>query len=537
MNENQDVKAPKEQREDIQEQRKDIKEDRKEAKEPRKDTQEQRKDSKEDRKETKEPRKETKEDRKDTKEPRKDNRGPRRDNRGPRKDNKESKRLPKEAKVERREIVVNANPFETRIAKVEDGKLVEFYVERIKDKGLTGNVYKGTVVRVLPGMQAAFVEVGLDRTAFLHVSDITDPFADFDDVEDKDGGQPKDAKQGKDANDKSARGRGRGRGRGRENSEPGRIQDKIKEGQKIVVQVAKEPIGTKGARVTSYVSLAGRYLVLMPTFSKIAVSRRIADDKERRRLKKIVSELRTEGYSFIIRTVCEGESRENIKADMDYLVKLWESIKFRSENMKAPARLYEELDLSLRTVRDSFSVDVDKLIIDSPEEFKRASDFVNEFMPALSDRLEKFESEDPIFDAHGVEIEISDALDKKVWLKSGGHLIIDQMEALTAVDVNTGKYVGKKNSEETVTRTNLEAVKEVVYQLRLRNIGGIIVIDFIDMGKAQNRAKVYNALNLALKKDKAKTNILKVSEFGIIEMTRKRTRESIGQALCEPCKY
>ena len=372
-------------------------------------------------------------------------------------------------------------------------------------------------------MQAAFVEVGLDRTVFLHVSDITDPFSDYDDVAEKDG-----SKDG-------AKGRGRGRGRG--DNDVGRIQDKIKEGQKIVVQVAKEPIGTKGARVTSYVSLAGRYLVLMPTFSKIAVSRRIADDKERRRLKKIVSELRTEGYSFIIRTVCEGASKENIKADMDYLVKLWESIKFRSENTKAPARLYEELDLSLRTVRDSFSVDIDKLAVDSKEEFDRASNFVQEFMPHLSDHLKRYEGEDPIFDAFGVEIEISDALEKKVWLKSGGHLIIDQMEALTAVDVNTGKYVGKKNSEETVTKTNLEAVKEVVHQLRLRNIGGIIVIDFIDMGKSQNRTKVYNALNLALKKDKAKTNILKVSDFGIIEMTRKRTRESIGQALCEPCKY
>jgi ribonuclease G len=222
---------------------------------------------------------------------------------------------------------------------------------------------------------------------------------------------------------------------------------------------------------------------------------------------------------------------------MDYLVKLWQSIKFRSENTKAPSKLYEELDLSLRTVRDSFSADIDKLIIDSSEEFERASKFVNEFMPNLSGRLEHYEGEDPVFDAHGVEIEISDALEKKVWLKSGGHIIIDQMEALTAIDVNTGKYVGKKNSEETVTRTNLEAVNEVVHQLRLRNIGGIIVIDFIDMGKAQNRTKVYNALNLALKKDKAKTNILKVSEFGIIEMTRKRIRESIGQALCEPCHY
>jgi ribonuclease G len=406
------------------------------------------------------------------------------------------------------QIVINSNPFETRIAKVDDGKLVEFYVERAKDRGLTGNVYKGTVVRVLPGMQAAFVEVGLQRTAFLHVSDITEPFADLD-VDDKD-----DSSKG-----------------------PGRIQDKLKEGQKIIVQVAKEPIGTKGARVTSYVSLAGRYLVLMPTFNKIAVSRRISYDRERRRLKKIVSELRPEGFSFIIRTVCEGASKENIKADMDYLVKLWQSIKFRADNTKAPAKLHEEYDLAFRTVRDSFSVDIDKLVIDSKSEYERILEFVNEFMGHLSGRVELYDGIDPVFDAYGIEIEISDALEKKVWLKSGGHIIIDQMEALTAIDVNTGKYVGKKNSEETVTRTNLEAVKEVVYQLRLRNIGGIIVIDFIDMGKPQNRMKVYNALLTALKHDKAKTNILKVSDFGIIEMTRKRTRESIGQSLCDPCPY
>ena len=412
------------------------------------------------------------------------------------------------------EILISANPFETRLGIVEGGKLAEFYVERAKDRGITGNIYKGKIVRVLPGMQSAFVEVGLQRTAFLHVSDIKETIEEVEDEEPED-----DAKHHHHHHSQT------------------RIQDMIKEGKEVVVQVAKEPLGAKGARVTSYISLPGRQLVFMPTYDKVAISRRISSDKERRRLKDIVRELRTPGHGFIVRTVCEGMGRDEIKADMDYLVKLWHTVQKNREKVRTPGLLYEELDLTLRTIRDILSPDIDKLIIDSGEEYDKALKFINEFMPGLAGKIERYKGKDDVFDAYGIEIELAAALERKVWLRSGGHIVIDQMEALTAIDVNTGKYVGKKSSEETILKTNLEAVKEIVYQLRLRNIGGIIVIDFIDMEMAANRDKVYGELKDALKIDKARTNILKISELGIVEMTRKRVRESLGQALCEQCPY
>ncbi len=417
-------------------------------------------------------------------------------------------------KTNKNEILIDANPFETRVTLLEQGKLVEFYVERVKDRGITGNIYKGKVVRVLPGMQSAFLDVGLQRTAFLHVSDIQEPFAGMDEEMDKE-------------EDRQVQG----------HQTFTRIQDILKEGHEMVVQAAKEPIGTKGARVTSYISLAGRYLVLMPTYDKVAISRRIPSEKERRRLREIVSSARPPGYGFIIRTVCDGMNKEDILSDMDFLIKLWQSIYKKKEKSPTPSVLYEELDLTLRTIRDLFSRDIDRLVIYSRPEYERALKFIEEFMPSLSGRVELYEGEEDIFDAYGIEIELADALEKKVWLRSGGHIVIDQMEALTAIDVNTGKYVGKKSSEETIVKTNLEAVNEVVYQLRLRNIGGIIVIDFIDMAKAADREKVYNTLKEALKADKARTNILKISELGIVEMTRKRVRESLSQSLCEPCPY
>jgi ribonuclease G len=419
---------------------------------------------------------------------------------------------PKIIRNVKKKLLVNSTPFETRIALIENGRLAEFHVERQnRQRGITGNIYKGKIVRVLPGMQSAFVEIGLARTAFFHVSDIKKSMAGFDTDDEK---QPVRNEQG-----------------------VYRIQDMIKEGQEVMVQVAKEPIGTKGARVTSYVSLPGRYLVFMPTYGKIAVSRRIPSDKERRRLKEIVHNLRPKGCGFIIRTVCEGVSREEIEADMNFLIKLWERIQNNRETVSNPGVLYEELDLTLRTIRDTFSSDIEKLIIDSKEEYERASRFINEFMPSLAPRVELYEGGDELYDANGVDIELGNAVDRKVWLRSGGHLVMDQMEALTAIDVNTGKYVGKKNSDQTILKTNLEAVDEVVYQLRLRNIGGIIVIDFIDMERLPDREKVYNELREALRADKARTNILKISELGIVEMTRKRTRESISQSLCEPCPY
>ncbi|HEY4707104.1 MAG TPA: Rne/Rng family ribonuclease [Thermodesulfobacteriota bacterium] len=411
--------------------------------------------------------------------------------------------------TEKTEILINSNPFETRVAMIQQGRLVEFYVERVKDRGITGNIYKGKIVRVLPGMQSAFVEIGVQRTSFLHVSDIKEPPEEDEEEEDEEHQKHADV----------------------------RIQDLIKEGQEIMVQAAKEPIGTKGARVTSYISIPGRYLVFMPTYDKIAISRRISSEKERKRLREIVSSMRPQGCGFIIRTVCDGMPKEDIQADMEFLIKLWNSIQKKKDQVRTPGLIWSELDLTLRIIRDLFSKDIDRLVIDSKEEYERAKKFVDEFMPHLSSRLEFYEGKEEIFDAHGIEIELTDALERRVWLRSGGHIVIDQMEALTAVDVNTGKYVGKKSSEDTIVKTNLEAVKEIVYQLRLRNIGGIIVIDFIDMARAADREKVYNTLKDALKADKARTNILKISELGIVEMTRKRVRESLSQSLCEPCPY
>ncbi|OGQ44918.1 MAG: ribonuclease G [Deltaproteobacteria bacterium RIFCSPLOWO2_02_44_9] len=410
-------------------------------------------------------------------------------------------------------ILINHNPHETRVAALQGNRLVEFYAERSKDKGISGNIYKGKVVRVLPGMQAAFVDIGLDRTAFLHATDVYEMFDEFEEF----------AKETEE-----------------ERGRPSRripIQEILKEGQEIMVQVAKEPIGSKGARITSHISLPGRHIVFTPTDDHIGISRRIGSEKERRRLREIVVRLRPEGSGFIIRTACEGMRADDIGSDMDFLTKLWGEILRKKGRNSAPCLLYEELDLTLRTIRDIFTADIDKLIIDSREEYERAIKFAEDFLPGLRQNIELYESEDPIFDTHGVEIELTDAIEKKVWLKSGGYIVIDQMEALTAIDVNTGKYVGKKSSEETVLKTNMEAIKEIVYQLKLRNIGGIIVLDLIDMAKASNREKVYNALKEELRSDKARTNILKISELGLVEMTRKRVRESITQLICEPCPY
>ena len=410
-------------------------------------------------------------------------------------------------------ILINHNPHETRVAALQGNRLVEFYAERSKDKGISGNIYKGKVVRVLPGMQAAFVDIGLDRTAFLHATDVYEMFDEFEEF----------AKEIEE-----------------ERGKPSRripIQEILKEGQEIMVQVAKEPIGSKGARITSHISLPGRHIVFTPTDDHIGISRRIGSEKERRRLREIVVRLRPEGSGFIIRTACEGMRADDIGSDMDFLTKLWGEILRKKGRNSAPCLLYEELDLTLRTIRDIFTADIDKLIIDSREEYERAIKFAEDFLPGLRQNIELYESEDPIFDTHGVEIELTDAIEKKVWLKSGGYIVIDQMEALTAIDVNTGKYVGKKSSEETVLKTNMEAIKEIVYQLKLRNIGGIIVLDLIDMAKASNREKVYNALKEELRSDKARTNILKISELGLVEMTRKRVRESITQLICEPCPY
>jgi len=428
------------------------------------------------------------------------------------------------------ELIINARPYETRVALVEDNAVVELHIARDTGQEFTGNIYRGRVARVLPGMQAAFVDIGLGRTAFLYVSDV---YKDFSDVEQmmletseaskEEGAREETAAESleEDADQKNTL----------------QIEDLLHEGQHIMVQVAKEPLGNKGARLTSHISLPGRHLVLMPTVNHIGVSRRIEDKEERERLKGMMHKIRPDSLGFIVRTVAEGGTREKLAAEMEFLLKLWSSIQGRMEKGTSPGLLYKDLSISLRAVRDLFTREVDRLIIDSEEEYENIMGFIDTFAPKLRYSVELYEGSDPIFDAFGVEIEISRALGNKIWLKSGGYIVIEMTEALTSIDVNTGSYVGKRNLEETILKTNLEAVKEIAYQLRFRNIGGLIVIDFIDMEKSANRHRVFMALKEALSRDRAKTNVLPMSDLGLIEMTRKRTRASLNRLLTDACFY
>jgi Rne/Rng family ribonuclease len=625
-------------------------------------------------------------------------------------------------------LLINAAGRETRVALVENGHIAEFYLERKKDKGVVGNIYKGRVVRVLPGMQAAFVDIGLDKAAFLYVSDVVyDPdFAraqfeltegeheDAPEVPDEleegaapgavsapegeapslhaevehvdahadalheaaeaaafgeNGDEPSQPsmdeadelsadeadevsatleREGGDlgsagldapdgtadqhlpaANDPEAEaaadaleealasvplpptpelaelpaappaageapasapaegqtapaqaaaagerkeppagsrpGQGerraprelrqrqqleRGRDRGRNGHGKGdrredrprprkevRIEDLLKVGQEVVVQISKDPIGSKGARLTSHISIPGRHLVFMPTVDHVGISRRISNEKERRRLREIVDRLRPPGTGFIVRTVAENVPQAKLESDIRFLIEIWNQVVRKNEKRGGPGLMHPDLDLILRATRDLFAADVEKLVVDDREEYERILGFVSAQDPALTQRVVLHDSDEPIFDSYGIEQEIRRATQRKVWLKSGGYLIIDQAEALTAIDVNSGRYVGKKSLEETITKINMEAAKEIVYQLRLRNIGGIIICDFIDMEKPQNRDKVFKGLQEALGRDKAKTNVLRISELGLVEMTRKRVRESIGRMLHEDCGY
>ncbi|NMO20308.1 Rne/Rng family ribonuclease [Pyxidicoccus fallax] len=641
-------------------------------------------------------------------------------------------------------LVINAAGRETRVALVEGGHIAEFYLERKKDKGVVGNIYKGRVVRVLPGMQAAFVDIGLEKAAFLYVSDVVyDPdFAraqfeltegeheDAPDVPSEleadaaeaaahtgtpgaeaeaeelageaaahateslprdtimelaanapavpipeaapapveaapaevsatasteapaaDAGlpveativevtevmevteatpvpvgdsapaaaapgettealvppsetadaalalamlppeppphaatalgeiipapgaesapapaarpaevsgerrTPREAREAREPRAREGREKDREKDKGRRPQEEKRrekrddekekvkqrrtdkIEDLLKVGQEVVVQISKDPIGTKGARLTSHISIPGRHLVFMPTVDHVGISRRISNEKERRRLREIVDKMRPPGTGFIVRTVAENVPQEKLESDIRFLIEVWNQVVRRNEKRGGPGLLHPDLDLILRATRDLFAHDVEKLVVDDREEYERILGFVTAQDPALRDRVALHEGDDTVFDAYGIEQELQRATQRKVWLKSGGYLIIDQAEALTAIDVNSGRYVGKKSLEETITKINVEAAKEIVYQLRLRNIGGIIICDFIDMEKAQNRDKVFKALQEALGRDKAKTNVLRISELGLVEMTRKRVRESIGRVLHEDCPY
>jgi len=386
-----------------------------------------------------------------------------------------------------------------------------------------GNIYKGKVVRVLPGMQAAFVDIGLEKAAFLYVADVFDALDEYDSFMEGNGSKKEESQEGE------------AEGPVLHPMHP--IEELLQEGQELLVQISKEPIGTKGARITSHISLPGRHLVYMPTVDHVGISRRIEDEEERERLREIVDRIKPAGSGFIVRTVSEGKSEEDLLADMKYLLKLWEEVAKKKDKVNAPALIHSDLDVTQKVVRDILTESVDRIVVDSKPEHDKIVQFITTFMPKMKYSIEQYDEEEPIFDNFGLEVEISRALGRKVWLKSGGYIIIEQTEALTAIDVNTGRFVGKHNLEDTILKTNLEAVKEIAYQLRLRNLGGIIIIDFIDMEKEVNREKVYGALEEALKADKSKTNILKISELGLVEMTRKRVRESMGRMMCEPCPY
>ena len=428
-------------------------------------------------------------------------------------------------------IVISVDAGETRIALIENGILSEIIVERDRDKSPVGNIYLGKVTRVLPGMQAAFIDIGLDRAAFLHVEDVI-PKADFDKLlsheeEPSSEGEGDDEKE-KDGKDKDGR-----------LSRKTPIRDVLKEGQSIVVQVSKGPISTKGARVTSHVSLPGRFVVFMPTIDHVGISKRIGSDKERKRLREVIDGVKPKTGGLIVRTVAAGLTKGGLKADVGYLVKTWEGVADKQKTVKrAPACLYEELDIVLRSARDLLTEDVKKIVIDDFQEHARLLAFVEAFMPERAKDIELYSGSEPVFDEFGIEDEIARSLARKVPLPSGGYLIIDQAEALTAIDVNTGRFTGKgKDVEETILQTNLEAAKEISYQLRVRNIGGLIVLDLIDMERGNHREKVYKALVRALESDKAKTTVVRISELGLVEMTRKRTRESLGRTLYEACFY
>ncbi len=424
------------------------------------------------------------------------------------------------------EILVNSTSYEIRIALVENGQLVEFHMQRPTEKGLVGNIYRGRVVRVLPGMQAAFIDIGLERTGFLYVDDVYISHADLETRMTK-----KDQPCGKlelssDMPDTDI------------NRLPGmNIEDLLTEGQEITVQVGKDPIGTKGARLTCHITLPCRNLVFMPLTDHIGISRKIEDEEIRQTLKERIEDLRPAGSGFIVRTVAEHASREELEADMEFLLLLWDEIQDISSHSTVPAMIYEDLDITFRSVRDLFTPEVKRLILDDRKTYEKLRHFVQTFAPKLQERVSYYQGTSPLFEAHGIEVELSRALEKKVWLRSGGYIIIETTEALSVIDVNTGRFVGRNDLEETIFKTNMEAVKEIAYQLRLRNIGGIIIIDFIDMEDELHREELFTSFKEAVKKDKSRINILKLTEFGLVQMTRKRSCENLNQMMCEPCHY
>ena len=443
-----------------------------------------------------------------------------------------------------KEMVISSTGHETSVAILEDDLVTEVFIERERQRGVVGNIYKGRVSTVLPGMQSAFVDIGLERDGFLYVSEVLDTLEEFERLaaEDEDertppGGQP-DARQG----DNGRGDRARGKDRDREREPEPKIEDLLKQGQEILVQVVKEPLGTKGARITSHVTLPGRFLVFMPTVDHIGVSRKIDSREERARLRGIVREFRQQqglAGGVIIRTAAADRPREDIVSDLSYFQRLWNEILQKTEATRAPSLTYQEDSLVAKLLRDRLSEDFSVIRIDSEPEYRRAVELVGRIMPDLLPRVKHYTKDFPIFEEYGVRAEIDQALRSKVWLKSGGYIVINQTEALVAIDVNTGRYVGKRTGrlEDTIVKTNLEAVKEIVHQIRLRDLGGILVLDFIDMEERKNRQKVFHAMEQELRKDRSPSKAIQVSDFGLIITTRKRVKQSLERLLTEPCPY
>ncbi|HEX6976128.1 MAG TPA: Rne/Rng family ribonuclease [Vicinamibacterales bacterium] len=462
-----------------------------------------------------------------------------------------------------KEMIISSGDHDTRVAILEDDQVVEIFIERERQRGVVGNIYKGRVSKVLPGMQSSFVDIGLERDAFLYVSEVVNTVEEFDRLEsgDDEDGVPAvaavadvaepvedgeaavaDGEAKPEARDERRSGSRPGsRGDRSERPQP-KIEDLLKEGQEVLVQVVKEPLGTKGARLTSHVTMPGRFLVFMPTVDHVGVSRKIESREERARLRGIVKEFREEhGFTggVIIRTAAGGRSKDDIVSDLAYFHQVWTEIRTRMENRRPPAVLFQEQSLVTKLLRDLLTEDYTAIRIDNEQEHRRVIALVERIMPNLLPRVKLYSKEYPIFDEYGVQAEIDKALRPKVWLKSGGYLVINPTEALVAIDVNTGRYVGKRTGrlEDTIVKTNLEAVKEIVRQIRLRDLGGIIVLDLIDMEEKKNRQKVFQEVEKELRKDRSPSKALQVSDFGLVIVTRKRVKQSLERQLTEPCPY
>jgi ribonuclease G len=442
-----------------------------------------------------------------------------------------------------KDLIVNRTLNEMRVALLQNGEILDYLLERgdpSDESGIprVGNIYKGKVIRVLPGMQSAFVDIGVERAAFLYVDDAYIPTLEeqravqakkelaAEAVKDQWSGEviPDEMSTLKEAVALQIH-------------PDVKIENVLKEGQEVIVQISKEPIATKGARVTRQITLAGRYIVFMPFIEHVGVSRRIENEPERDRLKKVLEGMRADKTGLIGRTVAEGQSHKTLKSDHNMLVKIWQDVGSRVSKAKAPSLLYKDLSSIERVMRDIADEDLDNMVVDSKEDAKLVEKFVSKYFPLMKGKVTIHTADTPILEHYGIEIELERALSNKVYLKSGGSINIDQTEALVSIDVNTGKFVGRKTLDETILQTNLEAVKEISYQLRVRNCGGIIIIDFIDMEKVEHRTMVYQALLEALKKDRSKTNVLPISGLGLVEMTRKRTRETLTRVMCSPCPY